>query len=153
MRVHVVARFFCLIFFLFATAGTTFADDYYKTLDSKGRASFSDKPVSSASKKITVETQPINTEDAERLTREQSQSAEYDRRVKNSYASQAEDQERVDAQRRQRCAQAQSRYQLFADGGAIYRRDESGQRVFYSSQEIEQKRVELRADVESLCGG
>ena len=134
----------------------SFSGELYKTVDSKGHTVYSDHPVSGGSQKIAVQVKEPDPEDAARLAKEQETSATLaERQAKQraldekNKAAQAQSQQ----QQNQRCNAARNRQHLFADGGLIYKRDEQGNRSYYSNEEIEALRVETQTTMEKYCGG
>lgn len=131
-----------------------FAQTLYKTVDSKGRTSFSDKPVSSASQPVAVQVQPPNPEDATRLQAEVSKSTEYAQRLQNQKLAEQQKAAESAEQKRQMksfCAEAQYRYQVLSEGGRIVEVGEKGERNFLSSDDIVAGREEAKAAVDEYC--
>jgi predicted Zn-dependent peptidase len=150
-----VARYLAATLAIFISSHS-FSGELYKTVDSKGHTVYSDHPVSGGSQKIAVQVKEPDPEDAARLAKEQAMSATLAERqaqqralAEKNRAAQAISQQ----QQNQRCNAARSRRQLFADGGLIYKRDEQGNRTYYSNEEIEALRVETQTTVEKYCGG
>lgn len=148
------ARWLCSL--LLIAAFPAVADDMYKTVDAQGHVSYSDRPLSPTSQRISVEVTSGDPVEAARIKREQvSNTAAAEHAVEQSRED-ARDQARKEqqaAQQRQRCAAARSRYEMFAAGGRIFHLDDQGNRVYYSDQEIEQQRSETKAGMEQACSG
>jgi hypothetical protein len=148
-----MSRPLCIALFL-AIGTLSQADEMYKTTDAQGHVTYSDRPLSTSSQRISVDVTPANAEEAARLTREQA--------AQNAVAAQQAKQDRRDAedlakkeaqlaQQQQRCNAARNRYAMFAAGGRIFRTDEQGSRSYYSDDEIEQQRVAAKAAMDSAC--
>jgi hypothetical protein len=130
------------------------ADDLYKTVDPQGHIVYSDRPLSSASQRISVQVTAPNPEEAARMSKEQAmlnadaaqqaQQARHDADEQNKKAAQ-------DATQKRRCDSARDRYAVFAAGGRIFKSDEQGNRVYYSDQEIEEQRQAAKAIMDTTC--
>jgi Domain of unknown function (DUF4124) len=130
------------------------ADDLYKTVDAQGHVVYSDRPLSSASQRISVQVSAPNPDEAARLAKEQAmlnadavqqaQDAQRDAAAQAKKAAQ-------DAAQKRRCESARDRYAVFAAGGRIFKSDEQGNRVYYSDQEIEDQRQAAKAIMDSTC--
>jgi hypothetical protein len=130
------------------------ADDLYKTVDAQGHIVYSDRPLSSASQRISVQVTAPNPEEAARLNKEQAmlnadaaQQAQQARRDADEQTRKAAQ----DATQKRRCDSARDRYAVFAAGGRIFKSDEQGNRVYYSDQEIEEQRQAAEAIMDSMC--
>ena len=130
------------------------SDDIYRTVDPQGHVTYSDKPLTSASKKISVDVIAANPQEAARLAKEQALiNADVTQQAKLAaqQASEQQKQASQDAAQRRKCEAARARYAMFAAGGRIYRVDEQGNRVFYSDEEIDAQRITSKAAMASLC--
>jgi hypothetical protein len=139
---------------LLASGPQASADAIYRTLGPDGTVMYSDHPLSSASQRISVQVTEPNPDDAARLAREQQlqkvQAAEQSKQAQQQ-AAQQQQQAAQDASRQQRCAAARDRYAVFATGGRIFHADAQGNRVYYSDEEIEQRRTAAKAAMDSTC--
>lgn len=141
---------------ILGAAPSVFADSVYKTVDSNGKSSFTDRPLSKNSEPITIEVKQPDPDAAARAVKEQHESAVYSERMKQQQLDaqkQKAAQEVAQQQQAERCRWARYRYQTFADGGLIYYVDEQGKRVFFTAQQIEERRAETTATMNSACGG
>jgi hypothetical protein len=131
-----------------------FADDIYRTVASDGTVVYSDHPLSAASQRIAVQVTEPNPDDAARLAREQqlqnAQAAESSKQAAQQAALQQK-QAAQEAARQQRCAAARDRYAVFAAGGRIFHADAQGNRVYYSDEEIEERRTAAKAAMDRAC--
>jgi hypothetical protein len=57
----------------------------------------------------------------------------------------------VSAAREKQCTDAQERYKKLIEGRHIYKTGDSGERVYLSSQEIDQERVNAKKDIDDVC--
>jgi Domain of unknown function (DUF4124) len=130
------------------------ADDMYKTVDPQGHVVYSDHPLSSASQRMSVQVTAPNTQEAARITKEQTMlnadAAQQAQQAKRDADEQTKEAAQ-DATQRRRCESARDRYAVFAAGGRIFKSDAQGNRVYYSDQEIEEQRVAAKAVMDSTC--
>ena len=57
----------------------------------------------------------------------------------------------VSATREKQCADAQERYKKLIEGRHIYKTGDNGERVYLTSQEIDQERISAKQDVDDTC--
>ena len=57
----------------------------------------------------------------------------------------------VSATREKQCAEAQERYKKLIEGRHIYKTGDNGERVYLSSQEIDQERLSAKQDIDDTC--
>jgi hypothetical protein len=115
---------------------------------------YSDHPLSAASQRIAVQVTEPNPDDAARMTRDQQlQNVEAAAEAKQAQQQAARQQKQAaqEADAQQRCAAARDRYAVFAAGGRIFHADAQGNRVYYSDEEIEQRRLAAKAAMDSAC--
>jgi len=130
------------------------ADDMYKTVDAEGHITYSDRPLSPASQRISVDVAGPNPTEAARLNREQSArvAADAERRQREQQeATEQKEKAAQDAAQQQRCAAARQRYAYFTNGGRLMHTDADGNRAYYSDQEIEEQRTLSKAAMDSAC--
>ncbi len=130
------------------------AQTLYKTVDSQGRTSFSDKPVSRDSQPTSVQVSAPNSDDAARLQREQAESAAYAERLRSrQLTEQQKAAEKAEQQRQQKnfCNEARYRYKVLSEGGRIVEVGGKGERNYLSSEDIVAGREEARSVVEEYC--
>jgi hypothetical protein len=130
------------------------ADDVYKTVDAQGHVTYSDKPLSPASKKVSVDVIAANPEDAERLAKAQALAnveAAQQAKLAQQQAIEQQKQAIQDAARKRDCAAARRRYSVFAAGDRIFKVDDQGNRVYYTDEEIDAQRASARAAMDSAC--
>jgi hypothetical protein len=59
----------------------------------------------------------------------------------------------VSAAREKQCAEAQDRYKKLIEGRHIYKTGDNGERVYLTSQEIDEERLNSKKEIEDVCGG
>jgi Domain of unknown function (DUF4124) len=57
----------------------------------------------------------------------------------------------VSATREKQCTDAQERYKKLIEGRHIYKTGDNGERVYLSSQEIDEERVNAKKDIDDVC--
>jgi hypothetical protein len=57
----------------------------------------------------------------------------------------------VSATREKQCTEAQERYKKLIEGRHIYKTGDNGERVYLSSQEIDQERLSAKQDIDDTC--
>lgn len=130
------------------------AGEIYKSVDSRGQVTYSDKP-SPAAERIYVRTEPILSDaDRARMAAEQEARARAEEdRTRSADAAKQEQALRARAEqtRREQCRQARDRYLMFSESRRLYRRDEQGNRVYYTSAEIDAERTAAQKRMKELC--
>lgn len=139
---------------LMLTALPVLSDDVYRTVDPQGHVTYSDKPLTPASKKVEIDVIAANPQEAARLAKEQAlANADVAQQARQAAQQAGEQQKQAnqEAVQRRRCDAARARYSIFAAGGRIFKMDDQGNRAFYSDEEIEAQRIASKAAVDSLC--
>jgi hypothetical protein len=130
------------------------ADDVYRTVDPQGHVTYSDKPLSPESKRVSVDVIAGNPEDAARLAKAQAvanvETAQQERQAQQEAIDQQK-QASQEAARKRSCDMARSRYAVFAAGGRIFKIDDQGNRVYYSDAEIDAQRINTKAAMDRAC--
>src|ERR1700678_2264775 len=57
----------------------------------------------------------------------------------------------VSATREKQCADAQERYKKLIEGRHLYKTGDNGERVYLSSQEIDEERINAKKDIDDVC--
>ena len=57
----------------------------------------------------------------------------------------------VSSTREKQCTDAQERYKKLIEGRHIYKTGDNGERVYLSSQEIDEERVNAKKDIDDVC--
>jgi hypothetical protein len=133
------------------TAPSQAADSIYKSVDADGHVTYSDHPLSAASQVVSVNVPQADRKEAARVSKEQA--------IFNSIAAQSEHQQSLDKKqkeelrrrREQRCTQAKNRVAELHEYGRVYRRDEQGNRLYYSDAELAGLRSEAKKVAEDSC--
>ena len=126
----------------------------YKSVDKDGRVIYTDQPPANADAKVL--NIPKSVTDAPAPSKSYvAQDKENEKKKKEAAdkAAKAGDPAKKAQEDQARCAQAKSAYQMYADGGRIYKNNEKGERVFLSDAEIESERARSRRDMDEACKG
>lgn len=131
-------------------------EDIYKSIDAQGRPVYSDRPLSSNAERVRVETGSRNAAAAQaQAAQEMADLARREEeRDRQLAADKAAKQTKAAAEKEQaaRCVAARNRYLMFAEGNRLYRRDEAGNRVYYTGAEIDTQRESSKQQMDQLCG-
>lgn len=129
--------------------------EIYRSVDSKGQAIYADKPATPAAVRVPVPTAPgISDADRDRIAAEQEETAKTEsERALTTEAERLAKAAQTQARQAEleRCRRARDRYLMFKESGRIYRRDEQGRRVYYSSAEIDSEREAARKSMDEIC--
>ena len=141
--------------FVSVALGITHANDIYKSTDAQGRPVYSDRPMSSAAERVTIESKPRDEAEAQaRVARELAELARREEeRNREMAAAQAQKQAREQSEQAQheRCLAARKRYLTFADSYRLYRLDDVGNRVYYTAAEIDAEREASKEQMDAAC--
>lgn len=142
---------------LLLTMAIVAAEDIYKSTDAQGRPVYSDRPLSSTAERVTIQSRPRDAAAAEERARQELAELvrRQEERDRQTAASRAAKQEKETAEKAQaeRCIAARNRYFTFAEGNRLYRRDEAGNRVYYTGAEIDAERVAAKNKMDQECAG
>lgn len=137
------------------TARDVLGEDIYRWTDAQGRPVYSDRPLSRSAERLTIPHRPRGSADA------QAQAAKdlaelvsrQEERERRHAAEQAETQLKAAAEREraERCTAARNRYLMFVEANRLYRRDEAGNRVYYTGAEIDAEREASKRQMEQAC--
>jgi hypothetical protein len=140
---------------MFALAPAIRADTMYRTVDAQGQITYSDRPLSPSSQRISVDVTAPNASEAVRLSKVQAaeSAADQERMQKSQHdAEEAKKAAARDAAQQQRCTAARGRYASYAAGGRLFRTDADGNRVYLSDEDIDEQRTLAKAAMDSACG-
>jgi hypothetical protein len=128
--------------------------DVYKSVDEQGHVVYSDRAITPASRKTSVDVQEADPQEAARLAKQQQML----KAVDDQRQQQESNAERVKLQTQQkqlekkvRCDSARNRYLSLKDANVIYHRDADGNKVFLPDTEADAKREEARKAMEAAC--
>lgn len=130
------------------------AGEIYKTVDARGHITYSDQPSADAKQVRLAPVPKSSSAERERIAKQMQSltEAEVQRAERASAEKNAQVEKEADEQRRQKlCKQARDRYFTFKEARRPYRRDDQGNRVYYSSADIDAERAATEKDVNRLC--
>ena len=143
-------RTFLVCALLLLAAGQGMADEIYKSTDAEGRVVYSDRPPAGEAEVIGIESAPRNEAAAlARAQKELANIAALDRQRKREALAKAAEKkaaEKAAKRKDQRCTMARDRYLGFTEHSRIYRRNEAGERVYYSSAENRRRAHQVEAE-------
>lgn len=139
---------------LLATSCIANAGEVYKTVDSQGRVTYSDQPSPNATR---IKIDPVHKDassERDRISKQMQSYAQADAQRSEAATTQQHTQaekEAAEQRRQQACKQARDRYLTFKEARRPYRRDDQGNRVYYSSAEIDAERAAAEKDMNRIC--
>lgn len=136
-----------------AATGMTSADEIYKSTDAQGRPVYSDRPLSPSAERIVIQASPRPAAAEASAAQVQATVERLEEQRKQEQAKQAEQRAAREAQqkRAESCRRARDRYLMFAEANRLYRRDEQGNRVYYTGAEIDAERTAAEKAMKALC--
>lgn len=136
-----------------ALAGADEVHEIYKSTDSEGRPIYSDRPLSPSAERLTVRStrDPSAAEEAAARTRATNERLDAQRKQAAGNRAAREAEQQAQARRQEDCRRARDRYLMFAEANRLYRRDEQGNRVYYTSAEIDAERTRAEQKMKELC--
>lgn len=129
----------------------------YKYVDKDGKTVYSDQPpVNTDSKQINIQSGkssatpvPSGTGNKTYVERDKELGkSREDARDKQKKSEEAAKKSEADEQR---CGQAKSAYQTYADGGRIHKYNDKGEREYLGDAELEAERIRTRREMEEAC--
>lgn len=154
-----LARLHCTLAFVVVGLGLLlrpgYAEDIYKSTDAQGNPVYSDRPLSSTAERLTIRSKPRDETAAQaRAAQEVAELARRDEeRNRETASAKAEKEASEQAQRAQqeRCLAARNRYLMFEEGNRLYRRDDAGNRIYYTAAEIDAQRKASKQQMDAAC--
>lgn len=134
--------------------GVAAAGEIYKTVDAKGRVSYSDQPSPNAQRVVVPRTSAATEAERERISKQMESYAQADAaRAQKTETEQKETaaKKAAEEQRKELCKRARDRYLNFKEARRPYRRDDEGNRVYYSSTEIDAERAAAQKEMDKQC--
>ncbi len=125
----------------------------YKHVDKDGRTVYTDQPPASGNAKTINIPRSVTDAPASKSYVAQDKENEKKKKEASDKAAKAGDPAKKAQEEQARCAQARSAYQMYADGGRIYKNNEKGERAFLTDAEIESERARSRREMDEACKG
>ncbi len=133
---------FCAVLLTWSTLASAVV---YKWVDAQGKTQYGDRPPDG-----------VHAEVVEGLGRDSRPAAAPPPAAKAPTAAVPSDvkkavQNDVSAAHEKQCTDAQERYKKLIEGRHIYKTGDNGERVYLSSQEIDEERVNAKKDIDDVC--
>jgi hypothetical protein len=133
---------FCAVLMAWSTLASAVV---YKWVDAQGKIQYGDRPPDGVHAEVVEglgrDSRPVNSPPP--AARAPSAPAPSD--VKKAVQSD------VSSTREKQCTDAQERYKKLIEGRHIYKTGDNGERVYLSSQEIDEERVNAKKDIDDIC--
>jgi hypothetical protein len=140
---------------LLFTVGQGAADGIYRSTDAQGRVVYSDQPAAGKAEVVRVESAPRDEAAAlARAAKDLENIAALDQQRKREALAKAAKEKAAETEakkKQQRCMEARNRYLGFTEHSRIYRRNEAGERVYYSAAEIDAERIRSKQRMDEEC--
>ncbi|HMN47244.1 MAG TPA: DUF4124 domain-containing protein [Povalibacter sp.] len=138
--------------------GLAYSDEpheIYKSTDAEGRPIYSDRPLSPSAQRVIVRStrDPAAAEAAAAQVQATNERVEAYRKQEADKRVAKEGEQKAQVRRQEDCRRARDRYLMFAENNRLYRRDEQGNRVYYTSVEIDAERTSAEKRMKELCDG
>lgn len=129
------------------------ADEIYKSTDAQGRPVYSDRPLSPSAERVVIQSSPSPRAAQDGAAQVQATIERLEEQRKQEQAKQTEKRAAQEAQERraENCRRARDRYLMFAEANRLYRRDEQGNRVYYTGAEIDAERAAAEKAMKGFC--
>ncbi len=124
--------------------------EIYRWTDAQGRVHFGEKPGTSEAEQVEVKPQVVERDDATRQREERTRQF-YDARREEKATSDARASQ-ARAERAQECSKLRDSLARIQEGGRYFRRDEKGERTYYSDEQVEAARGRLSSRIAERCG-
>ena len=133
---------FCAVLMAWSTLASAVV---YKWVDAQGKIQYGDRPPDG-----------VHAEVVEGLGRDSHPAVSPPPAAKEPAAPVPTDvkkavQNDVSTAREKQCTDAQERYKKLIEGRHIYKTGDNGERVYLSSQEIDEERVNAKKDIDDIC--
>jgi len=132
---------------------TSYAE-IYRWTDKNGKVHFSDKPVSDKAKTVDINVKPSSPIPEKSRNERKQRSEDFMRAREEERAAKnksIEEKKKLKKQRKKDCIEAKKEYKRTIEAGAVYIRDDEGDRVYLEPVERKKAEAEVKARVERLC--
>lgn len=137
---------------LVCAASPLAAQEVYKSVDADGHVVFSDRGGTKSAPKTTLHVDEPDPAEVARLAREQELLKADD--AQRSRQQALEDKNKTTQQHKQQlaCENARNQYFHMREAARLYKRDDGGNRVYYSDDEADAMREHARQAMVAACG-
>jgi len=135
---------FCAVLMAWSTLASAVV---YKWVDAQGKIQYGDRPPDGVHAEVVEglghDSHPSAAPPPSAAAREPTatQPTDVKKAVQND----------VSATREKQCTDAQERYKKLIEGRHLYKTGDNGERVYLSSQEIDDERVNAKKDIDDVC--
>ena len=123
--------------------------EIYRWTDANGQVHFGQRPAASGAERVEVRPQVVER-DQQTREREERTSRFYDARREEQAQASAQAAERQ-SKRAAECQDLRRRLANIPEGYSYYRTDETGERSYYSDQQVDTARQQLQRQVTERC--
>ncbi|MDM8350466.1 DUF4124 domain-containing protein [Pseudomonas sp. sp1636] len=125
------------------------AAEVYRWVDANGQVHFAQRPVAPGAEQVEVKPQVIERDEATRAREERTARFYEARRAEQAQASVASAGRK--AQRVKECSELRSRLAQIAEGRRYFHAEANGERTYYSDEQLDTARRQLRERVSQHC--
>jgi hypothetical protein len=127
-------------------------DQVYKSVDSQGHVTYSDRPTGASAQKTDIVVQQADPEEAQRLAKDRMllKAADDERTRKTAADEQAKAKQKRD--KKQLCDNARAHYNDIKDANRIYAVTADGNREYYTDAQADAMRTEAKRAMDAACG-
>jgi hypothetical protein len=122
----------------------------YKWVDAQGKTQYGDRPPDGVHAEVVEGLPATHGTRAASAPQAASASRAPDAPTAPSAVKKAVDTD-VAATREKQCAEAQERYKKLIEGRHIYKTGDNGERVYLSSEQIDEERLGAKKDIDDVC--
>ncbi|MBV8308135.1 MAG: DUF4124 domain-containing protein [Gammaproteobacteria bacterium] len=141
------------LFVVLASAGTALpAQEVYRSVDADGHVVYSDRGATKGAPKTTLHVNEADPAEAARLSHEQALLSADDAARTRQQALDEKNRAAQVHKKQQACDKARDDYGQMTAASRLYRRDTSGNRVYYSDDEADAMRERARHAMVAACG-
>lgn len=137
-----------VLLLLLALAPMLATAEIYRWTDAQGQVHFGQRPAAGA-ERVDVRPQVVERDEATRQREQRSEKFFEARREERQVAGERAGQQR--AQRERECQGLREELKVLQRGGRYFRTDATGERVYYSENEIEKARQQLASRIRERC--
>ncbi len=125
------------------------AAEIYRWVDAQGQVHFGQRPAGAGAESVEVRPQVVERDEHTRERLERSERYFDARRQEQAQASAAAAEQQ--ARKEQQCAELRRSLEQVPEGFSYYRTEANGERSYYSDEEIDAKRRQLRERLAQNC--
>jgi len=128
------------------------AQEVYKSVDSEGHVTYSDRATSKGAPKTTLHVDQPDQAEAARLAHEQQLLNADEASRSRQQALEDKSKKAEQHKKQQACENARNLYYRMKESARLYQRDDAGNRVYLSDEDADVKREQARRAMLAACG-